>query len=651
MRPSSKGFARGLFAKDTWIGLLPALAALAVYLFTLSPSIGPEDTGELATVAATLGIAHPTGYPLFTLLGYVFAHLPLGDLRVIVKLNLMAAIFCSTAVFLFYRLFLVLLGEGVLSAKAGTDLRKGNGNGAASLRRFAAAAGALALAFGRIFWSNALVLEVYALHLLFLALTLLLFVLYLRAERDRDPDGNRLWLLFAYVFGLSFANHMMTVLLLPALLYLYFATRGFGKPAWVRIAQGIPAFLLGLTPYLYLPLRAATGPLMNWGNPVTWTNFRAHVAAEQYRDFMFQPGARALGQSWLFLAELPRNLGYGPLLLALAGWAWLWRRNRRVAVFSSLVFAAGVFHAVNYGFEDQNFRLNAHAMAAFWAACGAFALVRLAPAGSLVAKAMVAAVSLLALMPLAVHYRALDVSDHYAVEDYARNMLNSVEDRAVIVSGQEQAFTFPVYYLQLVEGVRPDVTVITRSMLPLPWYYAYLRQRDPDLIRAAQPEVDAFVSLGLDFSEDSVHARGSQGEARLGEVFQGLLRKGAAGRPLYVTADLLQEVSGVAENGITAVQASGLAYRLSYDTLRPPTRPRDFSYRPLCAACDTSLVGVIRLGYAFGYASQGVQAMEDGNMDMAERFFRSAFAADTTYFEALNLLRQVEQARAMRAAP
>jgi hypothetical protein len=653
-------FAGGFFKKDTWIGLGLALAAFAVYLSTLSPSVGPDDTGELAAVAATLGVAHPTGYPLFTLIGWIFAHLPLGDLRVIVKLNVMVAIFCSTAVFVFYRLFLVLLRESLPPLNAGANGRIKGRKGANlpkprdatesphplhHMHQFAAAAGALALAFFRIFWSNALILEVYALHLVFLGLTLLLFVLYLRAERDRDSGRNRLWLLFAYVFGLSFANHMMTVLLFPALLYLYFASRGFTKPAWMRIVQGIPLFLLGLTPYLYLPLRAATGPLMNWGDPSTWTNFWAHISAQQYAGLMFHSVDHAVDQFRVFLAELPRNLGYGPLLLALFGLVRLWRTNRRIAAFSSLIFATSVFYAINYELHDPNFRLNAHVMAAFWAACGAVALVRRAPAGSLAEKGMMAVVSVLALMPLAVHYRALDVSDHYAVEDYALNMLNSAEKGAVIVSDQEQAVTFPAYYLQLVEGVRPDVTFVTRSMLDLRWYYGQLERRDPELIRRAQPEIGTYVTAVSPLRLDEFHADDKVMARRYREAFQSLLQKGASGRPVYVTLDVLQEVTQAANNGIVRTEPEGLLYHLFYDTATAPGMLRDFSYRPLCAYCDSVYIGFIRHDYAAAYTAQGVRAAQGGDLSLAENFFRKALAVDSTHAQAAALIRQVEQVR------
>ena len=80
--------------------LVTALFVFIIYLFTLAPSVVQIDSGELAAVQATLGIAHPTGYPLFTMLGYLFSLIPLPFTKIF-QLNILAAIYCSTAVGVF----------------------------------------------------------------------------------------------------------------------------------------------------------------------------------------------------------------------------------------------------------------------------------------------------------------------------------------------------------------------------------------------------------------------------------------------------------------------------------------------------------------------------------------------------------------------
>ena len=79
---------------------LSGLTLFIIYLITLAPSVVQIDAGELAAVQATLGIAHPTGYPLFTLIGYLFSKLPL-PFSTILQLNILASIWCASAVVIF----------------------------------------------------------------------------------------------------------------------------------------------------------------------------------------------------------------------------------------------------------------------------------------------------------------------------------------------------------------------------------------------------------------------------------------------------------------------------------------------------------------------------------------------------------------------
>jgi len=80
--------------------VLTGFVVFIVYLFTLAPSVVQIDSGELAAVQATLGIAHPTGYPLFTIIGYIFSLIPL-PFTIIYQLNLLAAVFCSAGIAVF----------------------------------------------------------------------------------------------------------------------------------------------------------------------------------------------------------------------------------------------------------------------------------------------------------------------------------------------------------------------------------------------------------------------------------------------------------------------------------------------------------------------------------------------------------------------
>ncbi len=191
------------------------VAPLVAYALTVSPSVGFIDSGELAAVVSTFGIAHPTGYPLYTLLGRVAAMLPL-PLVPIQQLNALSALLCVASAFLAFLAFRRFL-------------RGGGQVGGTALDTVSAGAGALVLAFSETFWSQALVVEVYPLHVLFLSAILYILARLMSAVREGDGMEGRWLALCSYVLGLSFGNHMTTILVVPGLFYAYVSLYGWGS--------------------------------------------------------------------------------------------------------------------------------------------------------------------------------------------------------------------------------------------------------------------------------------------------------------------------------------------------------------------------------------------------------------------------------------
>lgn len=561
---------KSLLASPRWVGLVVALFAFAVYMKTLAPSVAFIDSGELAAVACTLGIAHPTGYPLFTLLGWVFSKLPLAG-EEIVRLNIMAAVFCAAGVFVFFQLIHLLL---TITSKAKTD-------GAVLV---ASAGASLLLAFSETYWSQATSVEVYSLHVLFLSLTLFCFVkadFYRRSEMETENGKGRVseiswWMVFAFTLGLAFTNHMTIILLAPGLLYLYFATQGGGRNSWRRILRmGIP-FVLGLSVYLYLPMRVAQGTILNWGNPVTLERFLWHLSGKQFRVWLFSSTEAAGRQLSYFVNTLPHEFAYGGAILAFAGVILLFRVGMKLAIGVLLLFLTCVFYSINYDIHD----IDAYFLLAYvcTALLSGFALLQLYSwlrrVTALSPRIVGALIVVASLVPLGVHYRMNDESSNYLVEDYTKNMFASVKPNALVISYQWDFWVSAAYYYQVVKGIRTDIAVVDKELLRRSWYLLQLERRHPWLIQTSREEVEAFNRELFKFEHDMPY-NPTVIQARYVDMISSFISKAMASRPVYVTSEIEPEFTV----GFQRVP-EGLAFRLVRDTLFHRTDFHRYDLRP-----------------------------------------------------------------------
>lgn len=221
------------------------------YSFTVNPTVTFVDCGELASVAVMLGIAHPTGYPLFTTLGRLVTMVIPGE--PVTVLNLFSSFLVACSVGLFYNILLEIRQSPLFGSR-----RKETGRGFG----ISAAAGALMFGFSTTVWAQSVALEVYSLHLF---LTLMFLFLFLKGMRDLAAGTpSRIFVLSFFVWGLGFANHMTTILLIPACVYLYGSVFGMRRDAFSALVRVSPFFALGLTFYVFLPVRSSSHPLLDW---------------------------------------------------------------------------------------------------------------------------------------------------------------------------------------------------------------------------------------------------------------------------------------------------------------------------------------------------------------------------------------------------
>jgi hypothetical protein len=431
-----RGFLRTLNGREAGIGAaLVGLLAFSVYLRTLAPTVMWYDMGEFATVSYVLGIAHNTGYPLYTLLGKLFTLIPVGD--VAYRVNLMSAVFAALTVATVYLIVYRLTGSWLASAL-----------------------GSLTLAFSSTLWASANWAESYPLNAFSTALITLLLLHW--------RESGRAWQLYLVflVFGLSLGNHRLILLLLPGMLIFLWAGRGGLSSG--RLLRCALLFLLGLSVYVYLPLRGSQHPDLNWAQPATWRTylsmFLTGSSPRDYWDFAFLGRLNVLSVfPWYELTP------FG-LALAALGLIETWRRQRLFAVYGLSLCALVGLVALTYSIHNiYNYFIPAYLILGVWIGCGARALLafvfqraavgrlQLAHSGYYLFLPLAALLLLLPSYLLARNLPRVDRSDDHSAYDFALTTLARVKPHSTIITDSWAAS--PLWYLQLVEGYRRDVFV------------------------------------------------------------------------------------------------------------------------------------------------------------------------------------------------
>ena len=445
--PPSSGAER---ARRWGVLLLP----LALYVPLIPPGLTFGDGPELLTAILTWGVAHPSGYPLYTLLGQLPARLPFGTPHFNVALAV-SAVPAAVACRLLY----------------------------ATLRRLAvgpawAVVTALAFALNGAMLKLATRVEVYALHALLQALTL-----YALVRLDERPAERRWVFLTAAALALGLTNHLTTVLLLPpaVLGLLLIARRAVLRPRTIAkiLAIGLGVGLL----YLYLPLQAAanTGDRITWGDPQTLGRFWSHVTGAEYRHFR-HPGALAAGLEGV-AGALRADLFPGVVLVSLLGLVEGLRRRRRIALPVVLFALLQLVYVAAYDIEDiDTYYPGLYLPVLVLAGLGADWLVaaRL-PETGWVRRAIVAAAALW-VGTLWWSHRDLRYRDGLAQAMSAQVVAGLPAHAVVFTTGD--AHTFPLWYEAYVVHPDRDLVVLDVDMFSRSekqWYRETLRRRHPDV--------------------------------------------------------------------------------------------------------------------------------------------------------------------------
>ena len=502
---------------------IAALAVFMLYFFTIAPSTAMWDTGEYMAAAKVLGLPHPPGNPFFILLANVFGQLPLPG-SYAQQINTMAALASALSAGFWF-----LITERILSGWLGNGWQRLVGAAVATL------IGATAFTV----WNQSVVNEkVYTISLFFFTAVSWLMISW--TDDPEGPKADRRLILVAFLLGLGYANHPAGFLAAPAVGVAILARRWQTLLNWRLLTKGLLVMALGLTPFIYLPIRSAYFPPINEGettaclteisasctfSELTKKRVMDNINREQYGKKLERgaPFTAQVGMWWLYFkwqwlrdahgeqAALQVILAVMFLSLGLIGGYVHWAQDRRTfwyfgPLMFTLTLALIYYMNFKYGWSQSPelgddvarevrdrdyFYIWSYSAWGVWAALGlvyiwqsiAQMLDRTPgskPDGvgyaSRRAWLLATPLLLLACAPLLGNWQAASHRGDTFTAKWGADMLNSVEPYGILITNGDND-TFPLWYAQEVEGIRQDVLVLVTSYLNTDWFVRQIIRR------------------------------------------------------------------------------------------------------------------------------------------------------------------------------
>jgi hypothetical protein len=496
-----------------------ALAVFAVFCFTSAPGLGLVDSGELTTVAATLSIAHPTGYPLWTMLGRLWQSvLPLSVARAMVLFSAMcAAIACGVLSVCVFRMVTAASGLPAVSSAVVTFLL------------------ACAFAFSSAIWSSVAFAEVYPLTLLIASLLVIAALSQVGARGNMET--SRAAAIACYLWGLGFGSHFTILWLFPIIAWLVFRAVKSSEQRNQSLAMLAGLFALGATVNLFLPIRSSVEPLLDWSDPQSLPGLLRHLTAWQYRVWMFKGNLAGFASGFVdYLSTVPQDMGWPLFLLTILGTVRAVARRAWVMLLFLLVWLIGVAYNLNYSIPDISTYFVAFYAPLFLLAVYGFVGVILR--GSMMAAGRYRPALTVIIALIIVSGTAIPASrtanhrhDTFAT-DHALAVLETLPDSALVFQGNWDIQS-PVIYLQTVEKVRTDVVMLDLALIQRPWYIKQERRRHPQIFAGAEHEITAFQKAVAPF-ESGAPYNGSQIETAYVAMINRLVENSYRSRPVYI---------------------------------------------------------------------------------------------------------------------
>lgn len=445
------------------------VSVLGLYVFTLHPFFLLGDSGEFVVVAKTGGVAHPPGSPLYTLISYLVASIPLGNL--VIRLNLLSAVFGALAVTAIFLLVYKL-----------------------TKNYFASLLASLALALSHLFWFFSIIPEVYTLSLFLNILTIFLFAIW-----SKNKDVRFLYAT-ALIGGLSLSVHYVNLATL--LLIAFFALPNLDRKFlnFKNIFFTIGLFLLGLSPIITILFAAPNKAFINWGNIDNFSSFVKFVLRSDYQvtglgeTISSSLVKNALDQWPFWFQVIYKSFG---LVIFLAPFAFF-KKQKRFSLFILLnLIALGplLVLLLNYPLESpypdvalnhrrllQQFHILSFPYIAILAGIGANNIFEILKGyrNNLLNWTIWSSLSGILISVFLFNYPKIASARNLIYKNYGENILKTIDKPTIIITGTEESNILNYFYA--VEGRKvSDIRLINFSLMQHKWYVDQIKNRYPDV--------------------------------------------------------------------------------------------------------------------------------------------------------------------------
>lgn len=564
--------------------LLSFFVPFIVYLLTLPPTLIFGDSGDHIACGYILGLAHPSGYCLYTIITKLSSYIPISNIAM--RMAFITITIASCAI-----LFLFLLIEHILK------------------NPYIAFSSSLIFAFSSTFWKISGYVKIYSLFVLFIVLCF-----YIAFIWEKKKKKKYLYLL-AFIYGLALSNHNLSATIFPSLFYLVFVTdKKIFKTKTLSFLFLL--VLLGFSVYLYLPIRALARPEIDWGFPITLKAFIDYITIAMAREKMFKAGFfETFGYLKEHLFVLMRQFTPFLLILVIPGAIRLFK-EKRLFIFFFLTIIVNSFLSLSvYAKISELVDMESYNLPTF------VSLSILIGFGINYFKKLPSFVFIpLFIIPLLSNLHSCDFSRYYFAYDFGRNLLKPLPNKAILFDRIDLE-VFPLWYFQCVERTRRDVAIIPIHFLQRPWFIEKIIKLHPFL---SSPQITEILK-----TQDKIWRESREIMGMYEKTMEAIISSNKDKFPIYYT--FFRKDERIDTPYIDRIEKDGLIYRLKLgisDKLLPKNT-YTFSYRGVLDKTNKEVwAREIIYSYSYYHADLGQYYLNTQRPDMAIKELEKALLFD-----------------------